>query len=227
MVKKLGTLILPIAAILLSATGILISVINASDQNRKWAALNVPDIELNDMKMQPFKNLLRSKFDSEKFDYVPMYVSLDDTTLLLDVLTAKDSLSGKIRKVAFSLKEIKKGIGENNLNVGIYRNLRPSFLFQNLGQLPASDLTIIAEAKALGKNWTPLNTALVTKRLSNNMRTAIFGSIFLPLRNPAPDSINFRIYIQYNDQFGKVYHDTIYTRWQSLDNQFYNTTFGE
>ena len=223
--KNIRSSILPVGAIFISVFSLWGTILSQRDQDKKWDQINTADIELNDLKMQGFLNLARIQVDTTQWGYKPVITNQAGNFQLLNMLVARDAEKIiSLPTAAFTVSQLQselQSIGHKS-GYSIYRYMTPQFLFQNLGQTPATQVIIIVYAKTIGADWVPLNTSVPVKRLSFNMKTAVLANFQVPYLNPVPDSIFFRITIHYFDYHSVVHNDTSYTKWNISDNNFYN-----
>lgn len=222
--------IIAILALVISLAGLLWTLANQFEQNRRWDVLNMGYIELTKPAFTVFRTISRKEFKSLYVGYESKTYgsenSIDEVRFIHLVRIRNKETGAQITNTdpTITLTEVEQELGklaERPKAIELTRVYRPIFFFSNSGKTEVRDLTFeISHTTYDGAGWMIFLRSGAPANILPGQEFNITKELEVPLNSPMPEKIPFKIEIDYRDIRGTAHKETIKRVWYSEGNDW-------
>jgi hypothetical protein len=222
--------ILSILALIVSIFSLIWTCTNQWEQNRRWDALNAGTVELREAKFFTWRELTKTEAFSIEWGYDPLILSSPEIYgrfRLLYCLQPRDPATGSpISKAnpVFTLPELENELKRLDINqaVEVVRLFRPVFVFENIGKTEVTDWQVKIDLRLPNSNWQRAFESDTALRIPPTQNINVSFDFAIPLEQPIPDVLSFRISTVFKDIHGQqVLPETTIVSWESQRNYWF------
>jgi hypothetical protein len=216
---------LPIIAIIISVLSLGWNIINQNIQNGRIDELNEPKIVVDDAFMQYYNTISTTTHDTTDWGYyLYSYHQPDNTWKIPFFLAVSDSNKHFFNaNFGFTAKDVQKQLSKTGYNgkFNIYKVYNPVIHLKNIGPTEAFKLQTVVDRKLGAFNSTVWTNMIY---LNNAIDLNVNEKVNPPLEIKSsvdeilPDSIYFRINVNYMDKNKKIFYKTFYWVWSQSKN---------
>ncbi len=222
--------VISLLALVVSLFTLIWNLANQWEQNRRWEAINAPNIVLRDAKMMPWEKITASQAMTRNWGYVPEIFAgeLKDEFLLLSTLklrTLKDDQP--LDAVASTVQEAENEVKRLGLasQVKLAKTLRPFFQFENIGKTTAYKTKIsvdILDAISPQKEWRRAFEANSQPDVGVGQLTSAYFDVGLP-GDGIIGALLFRVNTEFEDSKGVKRSSITEFSWDAKANYWHHT----
>jgi hypothetical protein len=226
--------VISLLALVVSIVGLIWTLANQWDQNRRWESINAPNIVLREARMLPREKLTAANAKARNWGYDPEIFGseLNDefhllTAFRLNVINGQSLVSVRQFSTIEEAEANYKRLGSDN-RATIDKILRPHLQFENIGKTTARAVNIavdVLEAIGAKKEWRRAFDANSRPNVGPGQQTSVHFDIGLPV--PAKiDSLAFKISQKFKDDNGAEFSSETEISWDAQNNYWHYSPAG-
>ncbi len=216
-------------AFLLSIISLFWTIGNQSDQNRRWDTLNAATVEFTEGKFYTWREMTREETFGTKWGYDPLILGTQEgwnKFRLIYCIQLRDPTSGVVlphSNPVFTVAEAHAEARRIGITSGIalFRVFRSLFVFENGGKSDARDCSIQVNIKTGADSWRPAFASNAPIRIPAGHKFNVSFDFALPLDTAVPDTIRFKIHVDFTDIHGKRSDRDLVVGWDSKQDYWF------
>lgn len=222
--------VISLMALVVSLFTLIWNLANQWEQNRRWEAINAPNIVLREAKMLPWEKITASQAKTTNWGYVPEIFAgeLKDEFLLLSTLKLRmlkddqplDAVASTVLEAETEVKRL--GLASQ---VQLAKTLRPFFQFENIGKTTAYKTNIsvdIVDAISPKKEWRRAFEANSQPDVGAGQLTSAYFDVGLPGVGTI-GTLLFRVNTEFEDGKGLKRSSFTEFSWDAKANYWHHT----
>jgi hypothetical protein len=220
---------LSLIAIIISVLGVIFTVYNQREQNRRWDALNTGSLEFMEAKMFIWKEITGEEAKSTNWGYKPLILNSRDSWQkysLLCYLQMRDEKTGMPvpnANVVFTIPEVEDEVKRLHIKfpIVVCKVFRPTFIFENNGKTEINKCKVDIQMLLPNNSWKSMVATQPEIRLPPSQSINTYFDIVWPLNGPMPKEYKFKMQIKFSDINGNIKSYNQGVNWNPVQDYWY------